>query len=78
MGQIVKLVPDAVSKETIDTLSALLQEARAGKIIGVAYVALHKGRHYSADNVGEGRPHSLLMRVALQELSDYLGPLFRK
>lgn len=48
-----KLVPQAPCHDTIEVLSLLLEEARAGTIIGVAMVAMHKQRCYEFALTGE-------------------------
>ena len=47
------VVPDPVSRETVEKLEYFLQEARAGRLIGFAYAAMEKGSYYSIGAVGE-------------------------
>lgn len=72
MGEVVKLVPSPVSQDTVDELFALLQEARAGKIIGLTYVALHPGKEFTADVVGQSRKVPLFTLGTVQRLNQYL------
>ena len=72
MGLVVKLVPSPVSKDTVDELAALLQEARAGKVIGLAYVALHKGQVFTADYVGQAKAAPIFTLGAIRVLSDHI------
>lgn len=46
-------VRETVDKDTIDCLEALLDEARDGKIIGLAFAALYPGKRYLVDTAGE-------------------------
>lgn len=48
-----------VDQHTVDTLNKLLEEARSGKIVGIAYVALHQGPDYSGDVIGHARQHPI-------------------
>lgn len=75
MGDVVKLVPSTVSKETVETLAALLQEARAGKITGLTYVALEPGRRFSSDVVGTARATPVFALGTLNILRNYLESL---
>lgn len=52
MGEVLQLIRQTVSHETVAALEALLQEAQAGKITGLAYVAIHQGGDFTADAVG--------------------------
>lgn len=51
MGVVVEITP-LVSSDTVDALAFLLQEARAGRVIGVAYVAMHKTYDFTIDSAG--------------------------
>ena len=72
MGEVVKLVPSTVSKDTVDELIALLHEARAGEIVGIAYVALHPGQVFTADFIGHARTASIFTLGAIRFLSDHI------
>lgn len=72
MGDIVRLVQRAVSDETIAALTHLLQEARAGHVIGLAYIALHNGVSYSADVAGAARIYRTITMGATLQLNDYI------
>lgn len=43
------------SEETIKELEALLDEAKAGTLTGIAYVAVHQGSDYSLNARGAAR-----------------------
>jgi hypothetical protein len=44
---------DPVSRDTIECLRLLLEEAERGEVIGVAYAAMHKRRQYTVHACGE-------------------------
>lgn len=44
---------DVVSRDTIECLSALLEAAKRGEVIGVCYAAMHKKRQYTVHACGE-------------------------
>lgn len=48
-----RLVRDLVSHDTIDILSTLLEEARAGRVIGLALVAMRTRKRYELAITGE-------------------------
>ena len=62
-----------MSRETVDTLEHLLAEARSGRLIGLAYVAMHKTYDYSVDIAGETRRSPTLTRGMLNLLDDELA-----
>lgn len=55
MGRVVRLAQRRASKETIEALTALLAEAKAGEVIGIAYVAFHAGTEYTGDALGSAK-----------------------
>jgi hypothetical protein len=64
----VSLVPRRASKETIEVLTALLAEARAGQVVGLAYVAVHLNGIYTADATGDCKSARTLTLGALLHL----------
>lgn len=78
MGHVLHLVQQAVSKDTVDALEFLLQEARAGRVIGLAYVALHNSHDYTVDMAGFTKTAPSLTRGAVHTLDDELAALIRK
>lgn len=50
--QLIHLHP---SDDLVETLEYLVQEARAGRVIGMCYGAIFKHRAYSVDAVGEAQ-----------------------
>lgn len=73
MPRCLYLVPLAVNQDTIQVLERLLQEARAGRILGLAYVALHHQHEYSADMVGSALESPLLSRGICRALEDVIA-----
>jgi hypothetical protein len=66
-----KLVDCFVSDDTIAALESLLERARAGEIIGLAYAAMARERRFVADTAGEANrnpTYTLGMVRALDEL----------
>lgn len=43
------------NQETIETCRSLLREAEAGNVVGLAYMALHRGSDYSGHVVGRAK-----------------------
>lgn len=52
---VLHLVPTAISHDTVAALEILLAAAKAGEIIGVAYVGIKPARSYVLDAAGEAR-----------------------
>lgn len=68
-----QLVPDSVSKDTVECLEQLLVEARKGRIIGVAFVAALKKRAYIANTAGECHRNPTFARGMVATLDDHLS-----
>lgn len=67
-----QLIADQLSQDTIQCLERLLQEARDGHIIGIAFAALMKRHHFVAHTCGEVHRNRVLARGILRELDDEL------
>lgn len=50
-----RLVHDHISRETIQALEQLLDEARRGELIGIAFCAMYRQHRYIACTAGECR-----------------------
>lgn len=72
MGEVVQLIASPVCQETVNELVALLQEARAGELVGLAYVAMHPGQVYTANVVGKAEKSPVFTLGAIQTLTAYL------
>lgn len=66
------LVNDLVSQNTVATLAQLLTQATRGEVIGLAFVAVHKGMDYSTGVVGAAYSHPTFSRGAVAMLDDEL------
>lgn len=53
------IVKPYVSEDLVETLEYLLQEALAGRLIGMAYGAMLPGRKFIVDAVGEAHSNAL-------------------
>ena len=69
MGQL-HIVRPVIDEPTVEALKQLLEEARLGRIVGLAYIALHCGPDYTADIVGAALLHPLLTRGIAAALAD--------
>lgn len=78
MGRLLELSTNEASSDTVAALLHLLQEARAGRVIGVAYVAMHKVNDFSIDLAGEVRRYPLPAIGAVRILADELVGIARK
>lgn len=50
---IFRLVPDHLSDDTLQAVDALRQDAKSGKLVGLAFVGIYKGGEYVVDTAGE-------------------------
>lgn len=71
-GKVIRLVLHSPSQDTIAALEDLLVEARAGRVVGLAYVAMHKVYEYTVDVTGECKSSPTLTRGMLSTLDDEL------
>jgi hypothetical protein len=67
------LIPDAVSNDTVEALSQLLDMARRGELIGFAFAAMLKRRRYFVNVAGEAFRNPTFARGCLSALDDELG-----
>lgn len=44
---------NGVSRDTVECLRMLLEQAEKGEIIGVSYAAMHRKRHFTTHSCGE-------------------------
>lgn len=72
------VVESTVSQDTVQYLEELLAMARAGEVIGVAYVAMLKRRKYIANTAGEAHRNPTFTRGMLRALDDDLGERVRR
>lgn len=67
------LVPDLVSPDTVQCLELLLQRARKGEVIGLAFCAMLKKRAFIVNSTGEAHSSPTFTRGMLRALDDKLG-----
>jgi hypothetical protein len=63
------------SEETVQTLRYLLEEAVAGRVTGMAFVAIHAGQDYSTGIVGHAKAIPTLTRGMVKMLDDEVAAL---
>jgi hypothetical protein len=63
--------------DTVTALEDLLAEARAGRLIGFAYVAMHHHQDYKVGMAGETKSSPTFTRGMLHLLDDELAALIR-
>jgi hypothetical protein len=67
-----KVVKPPVDHDTVACLERLLGEAKAGKVIGLAFVALMPKRHFIKHTTGAVHQERVYTRGLLQELDDMI------
>lgn len=67
------LVPDNISNETVRSLEQLLEHARKGEVIGIAFAAMLKRRGYIVNSSGEAFRNPTFARGMVQALDDKLA-----
>lgn len=67
------LVPDTLSIDTIECLEILLDQAKRGQVIGIAFAAMLKRRGYIVNTAGEAHRNPTFTRGMLASLNDRLG-----
>lgn len=70
-----KLIKAAVDSQLVEALSALLEEAKAGRITGLAYVTLEPGAGFSADVLGSARRNRLIALGITKTLEEAVSRL---
>lgn len=71
------LVQGSVSTDTITCLEALLEDARRGSVIGIAYTAMLKRRGYIVNSAGEAHRNPTFARGMVAALDDHLSTRIR-
>lgn len=70
-----KAVVNGPDPQVLEALSYLLQEAQAGRITGLAYVALKPGLDFTANVVGDARKSPVLALGLASSLALEVGKL---
>lgn len=68
-----RCVPDSLSTETIAALEVLLQDARAGHLLGMAFAAMYRDRTFIVNTTGEAHRNPIFTRGMIACLDDKLG-----
>lgn len=74
-GKLIRLVPPSCSKDLITVVDHLREEIMAGRIVGLAWVEMHKVYDYSCDVAGECRRAPTLTRGMVAQLHDALADM---
>jgi hypothetical protein len=72
-----RLVPDTLSTDTEEALTQLLDLARRGELIGVAFAGMLKQRRYFVNTAGEAHRNPTFARGMVAALDDELGTRMR-
>lgn len=67
------LIADTVSTDTVECLRLLLQRAKRGEVIGLAYCAMLKQRAYIVNTAGEAHESPTFARGMVAALDDSLS-----
>ena len=67
-----RLVPDELSTDTVECLAALLEEAKRGKVIGIAFAAMFRGKRFIVNSAGEAFRSPVFARGMVAALDDDL------
>lgn len=70
--------PGKSDDDTVKTLETMLSDAKAGRLIGMACVAMYSERHYAVEITGETVRCPTFSRGMLTVLDDQLGDLIRR
>jgi hypothetical protein len=76
MNNVISLVaPAAPAADTVASLEYLLAEARAGRLVGLAWIALKAGNAYEVDIADEAALQPEYVRGLARVLDDQLAKL---
>lgn len=73
-----RLVPDTLSTDTAEALAQLLDLAKRGELIGVAFAGMLKQRRYFVNTAGEAHRNPTFARGCVSALDDELGRRMRE
>ena len=68
-----RLIPDTLSTDTAEALAQLLDLARRGELIGVAFAGMLKQRRYFVNTAGEAHRNPTFARGIVAALDDSLS-----
>jgi hypothetical protein len=69
------MIADKVSTDTVECLELLLQRARSGEVIGLAFCAMLKQRAFIVNTAGEAHRSPVFARGMVAALDDELAKL---
>lgn len=72
-AKVLRLVHPCKSEDVVRALEDRLVEARAGHLIGIAYVVMYKAHDYGVDVAGETKRSPTLTRGMLHLLDEELS-----
>lgn len=72
------LLQSITSRDTVQCVEHLLEQAKSGECIGVAYVAMYRRRKYAVHVCGETHRNPTWTRGAVTVLQDELGAAIRE
>lgn len=72
-----QLIREPISADTVEALEQMLDSARRGDVIGIAFALMLKRRRILVDCAGEGCENPVLARGAVKVLDDHLSDLIR-
>jgi len=67
-----RCVPDSLSSDTVAALESLLVDARAGKLLGMAFAAMYRDRTFVVNATGEAHRNPVFARGMVACLDDRL------
>lgn len=73
-----RLVTRTISHDTIEALSTLLDQAKRGDLIGVAFAAMYNEGGYLVDAAGEAHKSPTFARGMIKALDDKLREILRE
>lgn len=68
-----ELIPDAISTDTVEALTLLLDRAKKGEITGIAFAAILKRRRYIVNTAGTAARYPTFTRGMIHALDDQLA-----
>lgn len=73
-----RLIPDTISTDTVTCLELLLDRARTGEVIGLAFCAMLKQRAFIVNTAGAAHESPTFARGMVAALDDDLGRRMRE
>jgi hypothetical protein len=67
-----RLVTRSISNDTVEALSTLLEQAKQGALIGIAFAAMYNEGGYLVDAAGEAHRSPTFSRGMIRALDDKL------